>query len=365
MVRFTQEQIRFGKAMGLMFGIYQQLKALELWKLSLGDQSAPWFSKSLVRQVAEMLHLIIPNFSPSLYFQQYSCFRYRGTNDVISVTSGALLNFIGAMDALKEDVSRKTLDDQKEDGSEKGQSRICFRIDEIVVESHKKLEVEERRHGRRQADNKGGKKSKRLKFSIVPALNHAVAPLSEETAYRELYNMHLNDPPSSYDSFVLGSRDSSLFDFVTTNYNLFEAEGGGWKIFSPGYSQRETSIFEVAVYILIKYQWLFGSFDRIKKCRQCENLIFEKRLGTREFCGGTCRKRYNDSLQPPEKRLCRERQNAWISRRLNTKKDRGITIVYRLQKDDCSECTGQLRAGECPILRRKNSKAFRILGRYS
>lgn len=283
---------------------------------------------------------------------------------MISVTPGVLLNFIGAMDALKVDVSRKTLDNQKVDDSEKGQPRICFKIDEIVVESHKKLEVEERGQGRRQAGNKRGNKNKRLKFSIVPALDRAVASLTEEAAYRELFHMHLSDPPSRYDSFVLGSHDSKLFDFVFANYNLLEVDGGGWKIFSPGYSQRETSIFDVAVYILIKYQSLFGSFDRIKKCRQCENLIFEKRLGTREFCGGTCRKRYNDSLQPPEKRLCRERQNAWISRQLNTKKDRGVTIVYRLQKDDCSGCIGQLRAGECPILRRKNLKAFKIIDQY-
>jgi hypothetical protein len=280
------------------------------------------------------------------------------------VTPGALLNFIGALDALREDVSRRNLGDQKADGSEKGQQRICFRIDEIVVESHKKLESKGRGQGRLRADNKRDKKNKRLKFSIVPALNHAVAPLSEETAYRERYNMHLNDPPSSYDSFVLGNHDSGLFDFVSANYNLLEVDGGGWKIFSPGHSQREASIFDVAVYVLIKYQSLFGSFDRIKKCRQCENLIFEKRLGTREFCGGTCRKRYNDSLQPPEKRLCRERQNAWITRQFNTKRGRGIPMVYRLQKDDCSECTGQFRAGECPILRRKNLKAFKIIDQY-
>jgi hypothetical protein len=112
---------------------------------------------------------------------------------------------------------------------------------------------------------------------------------------------------------------------------------------------------------LIRYQYLFGSFKRVKVCKQCGNLFFEKRLGAREFCSGLCRKHYNDNLQPPESRHCRDRQNQWMDNK--SRKIFSVSSIYRVQRDDCAECDGTKKSGECPALIKKNKKAFAELAK--
>jgi hypothetical protein len=124
----------------------------------------------------------------------------------------------------------------------------------------------------------------------------------------------LNDDPAKFDSFILGTHDyeSALEIFAAENYDIDNPERSWKKVYSPGFSNKTVSLTDVLIYILIRYQYLFGSFKRVKVCKQCGNLFFEKRLGAREFCSGLCRKHYNDNLQPPESRHCRDRQNQWM-----------------------------------------------------
>jgi hypothetical protein len=97
-------------------------------------------------------------------------------------------------------------------------------------------------------------------------------------------------------------------------------------------------------------------------CRQCGKLFFEKKLGAGLYCSPLCRKRYNDSLQQRDRRLCRERQNQWIRyRRLF----HDWPKFYTLQKDSCAYCPGNVESGKCPELIRKNAEAFKKYGKQS
>jgi hypothetical protein len=181
---------------------------------------------------------------------------------------------------------------------------------------------------------------------IPPILKEADTNTLAE--YLHTRKMALNEPPDEYECFrLLVIRGSALDEEF-----LLE---DGLTISCPGYFKPEISFRSAVKYILVKYQYLFESFERIKICKQCEKLFVEKKLGAGEYCGGTCRKRHYDSLQPEEKRLCRERQNAWIRyRRLFHDWPR----VFTLQKDDCLNCPGTVESGRCPVLIRKNKRGF-------
>jgi hypothetical protein len=347
MARFTEEQSRFAEAMKLLISLYHKLKSLDPSSSKPQVGPIPWFSEPLISELAEIFYQTIPNFSPCLYSVKYSSYRYRSKDESIFVTTGGFQNFIAAMDALKEDISRKVT--------------ICFKVNEMITESHEKLD----------GSKEGGRPHKlqskpvgKCKVTILPDIeNSSLAQAPEKIRdFLDTYHQDLNKMPSSFDSFVLGLHDSSLFDVATTNYNLYSDNEDRRHIFSPGYSKSRISISDAIIYILVKYQWLFGSFERVKICKQCEKLFLEKRLGIREFCGGTCRKRYNDSLQAPEKRLCRERQNQWITYKHNNLT--GFPPVFRLQKNDCAKCNGTAESGKCPMLIKKNKKAMQFLERF-
>jgi hypothetical protein len=346
MARFTEEQSRFAEAMKLLISLYHKLKSLDPSSFKPQVGPIPWFSEPLISELAEIFYQTIPNFSPCLYSVKYSSYRYRSKDESIFVTTGAFQDFIAAMDALKEDISRKVT--------------ICFKVSEMITESHEKVDglKKSRRPHKLQSKAVG-----RCKVTILPDIeNNSLAPAPEKIRnFLDTYHQDLNKTPSSFDSFVLGLHDSRLFDVATANYDLYSDNEGRWQIFSPGYSKSRISISDAIIYILAKYQWLFESFERVKICKQCEKLFLEKRLGIREFCGGTCRKRYNDSLQAPEKRLCRERQNQWIAYKYYNFP--GLPPVFRLQKNDCAKCDGTAESGKCPVLTKKNRKALQFLAR--
>lgn len=352
MARFTDEQLRYGMAMKLMIDLYYQLKALDPKHIEIGDESSAWYSESLILKMAEIFHLTIPNFSPCLYFIDGAIFRYRGKGETISVTRGGLSNFVKAMDSLKADVSANVF--------------VCFKIRKIITVSHELAAT---------ASELKGKAIKRLKSTtthraectIVPPINRKAASDGKMSAYLAQKTNSLNTVPGRKDSFILDGCDSTLGNVVSENYRiLYNALDNGRDVNRydcPGFEETTSSFFDVIAYLLIRYEWLFGSFERVKVCKQCDRLFFEKRLGAREFCSGLCRKHYNDSLQVPEKRLCRERQNQWIFYKYNNIS--GFPKVYRLQKDDCNKCNGVTPSGKCPALMKKNPKAVKFLKRHA
>jgi hypothetical protein len=122
-------------------------------------------------------------------------------------------------------------------------------------------------------------------------------------------------------------------------------------IHSPGHSDA-LAFPDFIQGMLIGFQSVFGSFERIKICkyRPCGKLFIEKRSGKRDFCNPTCKTRYNVSLQSPSKRLCRIRQNAWL---LN----QGHKIrMYQLECEESDICPAEntkLKGGGCPEIEKK------------
>jgi hypothetical protein len=174
------------------------------------------------------------------------------------------------------------------------------------------------------------------------------------TEYYNLKSSALNKAPNHFESFRIRVHYSDDDPDSDDDPGVFRLERGS-RISSLGYFTPKAGFIHVIKYLLVKYQYLFGSFERIKICKQCEKLFIEKQLGAGMYCGGTCRKRHYDSLQPKEKRLCRERQNWWIRyRHLFHRWPRGFT----LQKDDCLNCPGTVESGRCPLLIKKNKRIF-------
>jgi hypothetical protein len=349
--RLTDEQRRYGGAMELIIELYHQLKEISTKSLKLGRNPKAWLNNDLIEKMAKLFHLTIPRFSPCLFIAEYSIFRFWGEEDEIRITNGSVLNLVAAIDALKEDRS-------------KGVTK-CFEIKEHIVKFHQQtagggtgVTARRRNRGRPIRDNK-------VEIVIVPAVSAVKAMSDQMRDYRDKLHRHLSKTPANLDCFNLGLNDSKLFDTITENYALCEPDGREFCIFSPGYGGKSLSVFEAAAYLLIRYQWLFGSFERVKLCKQCSKLFVEKRLGSREFCGGTCRKRYHDSLQSPEKIKCRNRQNQWIRYKAHEiSKYYNSIQAYRLQKDDCHGCADITIGGKCPALIKKNPKAYKYLSKH-
>jgi len=67
------------------------------------------------------------------------------------------------------------------------------------------------------------------------------------------------------------------------------------------------SIFQLITVILVQFHLAFDGFERIKVCKFCGRLFFEKKKGSKVYCSDTCRVKYSRSVEPSERRLCRER----------------------------------------------------------
>jgi hypothetical protein len=136
---------------------------------------------------------------------------------------------------------------------------------------------------------------------------------------------------------------------------------------SPYYSWGNSTFLGLIRYYFAKYIVVFESFDRITQCEYepCKKLIFDIRSGRRRFCSDLCRKRFHDALQDNDKRLCREKQNVWIRRKMTPEiisrypLPRVPGTIYR---DDCQRCNGPVaKGGLCPALPYYNKKLFAAL----
>ena len=315
MLRFTVEQRNFSEAMKFLIDLY--------YRVQNTDQKQ-WFSKQVIDSVSKILGLTIPNFYPCLYFQGYSFFRYRDKNEKISLLKGHLTVFIEFMDAIAKDI-------------DKGIYEI-FEIKGLVKETRQWFNSEDYlrffKTDNAEVQDAAGKTT----CKIVPSLP-AGAGVNAKSKFIELRSNALNRPSYQFESFQVSVNSAShLYE------NFWEEEGG--KISAPGYIKPDASFLHVIKFILIKYQHLMGSFERLKLCRYCGKIFFEKRIGSKEYCSASCRKKFNDALQMPEVRLCRERQNAWI--RYKYENIVNCPRVYYLQKDECEKCSGEKKGGNCP-----------------
>ena len=324
MARFSEEQKQTASAMILL---------IELYYFFLESDRRERFSTPVIEKVAAFLDLTIPNFSPCLYFRHPSCFRYRNAGEEISYRNEHIDATIEVIGELSANLKHNNLK--------------WFNIYGRIVERRQILETEA------TSGNQSVSKKEDLLEETSP-ICRIIDPLPKDAdpkqsdEYHALRNATLNRPPEYFESFQLtvNSSDSDLIGFLP------ESDG---RISSPGHINEKAGFIHAVKYLLVKYQYLFGSFERLKVCNHCGKLFFEKKLGAGLYCSSLCRKKYFDSLQPPEKRKCRERQNGWIRyRHLFHGWDRPFT----LQKDDCLSCSGTTVSGKCPELIKKNKTAF-------
>jgi len=98
--------------------------------------------------------------------------------------------------------------------------------------------------------------------------------------------------------------------------------------------------------LLVYYHRAFGDYKRIKLCKFCKKLFFEKKKGSRVFCSNDCIKKHSDTSEPREKFKCRNRQNEWYRR--------SVSNVGTLQKNNCKYCkkySKKIMSGYCPLVK--------------
>lgn len=113
------------------------------------------------------------------------------------------------------------------------------------------------------------------------------------------------------------------------------------------FSSPEINNFRKLVYyIIIHFHIEFDGLERLKICKNCGKLFFEKKIGARQYCGNPCRKRRYDASEDVKKKRCRDRQNQWAERN-------GIT--NRCYRDDhCEKCKIKplpTKSGYCPLIK--------------
>ena len=126
------------------------------------------------------------------------------------------------------------------------------------------------------------------------------------------------------------------------------------------------SFIQIVRSVLVNYHAVFGNFDRIKLCKYCGRLFFEKRRGSRDYCSNRCRRSHFASQEPEEKFKCRDRQNQWIvyqfdrNRKLWDLQYKGLEPIT-VSKSECANCNSFPRGGLCSVLREKNREAFHLV----
>lgn len=182
---------------------------------------------------------------------------------------------------------------------------------------------------------------KELKGIADRLFRKGTAPFRQET--------YAVSPLSAFGASVTTATSNKVPGPIKIHGNTFLKKRGIY--YSPGHSDA-LAFPDFIQGMLIGFQSVFGSFERVKLCkyRECRRLFIEKRSGKRDFCNPTCKKRYNDSLQSPSKRLCRIRQNAWL---LN----QGHEIrMYQLECEESDICPAEntkLKGGSCPEIEKK------------
>ena len=182
---------------------------------------------------------------------------------------------------------------------------------------------------------------KELKGIVDRLFKKGTAPFRQET--------YAVRPLSPFGSSVTTAISDKVPGPVKFHGQTFLKKRGVY--YSPGHSDAP-GFPDFIQGMLIGFQSVFGSFERVKVCKykECRRLFIEKRSGKRDFCNPTCKKRYNDTLQSPSKRLCRIRQNAWL---LN----QGHKIrMYQLECEESGICPAEntkLKGGSCPEIEKK------------
>jgi hypothetical protein len=340
MGRLTSEQKTLTEGMKLLVELYHLLESMqnEAWFSELAIQSLP---NDVVSKMAAFFEVAVPNFSPALFFPARGLFRFRTRRTSIRVNlKRYLTDFMDLMCAVSRDYLSGKLKD-------------CLSVRKVIYETSgppgtrpSKLLTK-----RSQRSLQGRRGKEIFKIIAAPLKNASKSSLK---SYTERMESDLNAPPAFYERFEIDLNSRSEIYSALQTYDLPLDPNIDSLIISPKDGEA-TSFAGVVLYFLVKYHLVFGSFERLKACNFCGSLFLERKLGAREFCSSLCRKQYHDALQPREKRLCRERQNFWISARVSSGR------AYHVYQDDCEMCNDYAKSGLCPVLKRKNKDTLQRL----
>lgn len=103
-----------------------------------------------------------------------------------------------------------------------------------------------------------------------------------------------------------------------------------------------TSLISLIRAVLVSFHLSFGSFERLKLCKKCQKMFFEKRKGAREFCSNSCRVMFNAATESEDKRLCRQRQKKYLQYH--------DSYSFPIYKDACAGCTMPVESGKCQVV---------------
>jgi hypothetical protein len=114
------------------------------------------------------------------------------------------------------------------------------------------------------------------------------------------------------------------------------------------YRESWSSLIDLVASLLVTYHVVNGNLNRISCCNECGKLIFQNRVGCRNYCNMGCRVRHNQADEDPVQRKCRRRQNAWAQNQIKT----GHPDF--LLKNQCGNCFSDLPGGQCRLIKDRN-----------
>lgn len=353
-MRFTQEQIQISNALKTMIEFYYVLKPLK---------EKDRYSLAAIRKLTSFLGSAIPNFLPCLCFPQFHFFYYRfypprdasnriddrTTYDFHVLTISDFTEFIQIMEAVEEDRKNDVTDFFSFTECSYDDFWHVFRSKSVqyLMPLYRLTEKMKDRNDIIVLDGEGiieygGKPKTKIKgdsiqqfaFKYCRNLNITLADFTDRDKYFESFDYN-------------GNRESAVSrHFAETKVSDYKPTT------TPGYKKQISDLSEATKFLLVKYGFLFGSFDRIKICKNCGKLFFEKKKGAGTFCGDGCRLHRHIELEDPKKHSCRNRQNRWLGRRFSTPDYVG--------KDECESCSEwKTQSGSCPILTKKNENLLK------
>jgi len=349
-MRFTNEHNNFKDAMKIIFDLEKHLNKIK--------ESSYYTDNHTILLVAKLCHKTIPNFSPSVYYP--GAFRYRDRMETIILQGSRnhedersfLKDFVHIMCALREDIKKRSYN--------------LLSIDEIIRQTRGYNYLKDSGYKewiKNAGSNKNIKDYDWMKYERYMASkykreyidNNPICEIRESLpkgdiqaawrAYDFFTNKILNEPPFLHESFKITYKTGSNF------YKSLGMESPQEEISSPGYSNSQVYFIEVFKYILVKYVTLFGSLNRIKICRRCNSLFFEKKYGYGIYCNDYCRVNFNVAAEKKEVYNCRARQNKWL--------DRELSELKTVKIKDCEKCRKwKSKSGKCEKALEKNKDAL-------
>ena len=171
------------------------------------------------------------------------------------------------------------------------------------------------------------------------------SPAEPEDRFKEVVSLHqviTVQPMTRFARELLVLRHQDEYDHTQTALSPVHTE------VMSCYRESWSSLIDLVASLLVTYHVVNGNLNRISCCNECGKLIFQNRVGCRNYCNMGCRVRHNQADEDPVQRKCRRRQNAWAQNQIKT----GHPDF--LLKNQCGNCFSDLPGGQCRLIKDRN-----------